>query len=396
MSEVKVEKDNDKPRNDNRVTEFVRNVLRGAQELSRQQREWNQQAEGINVIPAFWSNAALGAGTVLGNTLGQASRFFRGESPDPVSNWGSRIFGGAPENVFSLMASGGQVTPVTKGKGGGPTGLKNQQEVPAGLTFDEWYGQNFVPFDETPYRNYISFLQNQNEDTMARINAMYAQLGDTAQANIDRVGEIYESGTANLGDVYGSAYGAVEDAYSSAQQQAADQMARLGIEAAAPAVMDPMALSQAEALSGIESQRASGLGATQQYGTTAQDFASQMQQVASQQGLEVSQQILRDLLAREAEAEFQLEQARANYNPYAQMMQRMEMENAFNAPQIESQRMQMQLEMEAQRLALDTTLSRRDKIVSLFESLVRQGMDPATAQQAAEAAIARAEQLYPM
>jgi hypothetical protein len=231
-------------------------------------------------------------------------------------------------------------------------------------------------FDSTPYDNYLNFLIEQDTETQARIQAMYAELADTAQANIDRVGEIYQSGTANLGDVYGSSYGAVEDAYSSAQQQAADQMARLGIEAAAPAVMDPMALSQAEALSGIESQRASGLGATQQYGTTAQDFSSQMQQVAQQQGLEVTSSIIAQMAQRQAEAAFMREQARAeadrelrqaqaSFNPYAQAMQRMQAEMMFREMSGAGERESAELIMRAEQLAYDRTMSQQEKLDNL-------------------------------
>jgi len=58
----------------------------------------------------------------------------------------------------------------------------------------------------------------------------------------------------------------------------------LGIEAAAPAVLNPAALSQAEAVANLESGRASGLGATERYGASSGDFASQMAQVAQQEG----------------------------------------------------------------------------------------------------------------
>jgi hypothetical protein len=227
----------------------------------------------------------------------------------------------------------------------------NPLQGPQTQTFQDWLTSNMSPFDPSPYEfdstaydNYINFLMERDAETEARIRAMYAELGESADANVQRIADIYNTGTANLGDIYSSAAQGTQDAYASAQQQAADQMARLGIEAAAPTVLDPMAMSQAGALSGIEAQRASGLGATQQYGTTAQDFSSQMQQVAQQEGLEVTSSIMARAAQRQAEAAFMREQARAQaeremrqaqaaYNPYANLFQQMELEQAWNQMQ---------------------------------------------------------------
>ena len=262
--------------------------------------------------------------------------------------------------------------------------------------FLEMYGGQF---DSTPYDNYINFLMQQDEETMARINAMYAQLAESAEGNMQRIQDIYGSAQRQSGDVFGGSAQNIEDAYASASQQAADQMARLGVEAAAPAVLNPMALSQAEAVSGIERAGAGALDALMRYGTTAQDFGSQMGQVAQQQGLEVSSSILRDIARRQAEAAFMREQARADFNPYQNAMRRLEYESAFNAPAIQAQQAQQALieaETEAYRLQTQTTLSRRDKITSIVQSLISGGMDPQIAQETAEAMVARAEQLYPM
>lgn len=209
-----------------------------------------------------------------------------------------------------------------------------EEEVPAGLTASEWLAQNAGTFDETPYRNYMDFLATQDAETMARINALYNELASEAEANMQRINDIYGSAQMTSGDVYGGAAQNIEGAYGSAQQQAADQMARLGIEAAAPAVINPMALSQAEAVAGVESAGAGALDALNRYGSTAQGFGSQMAQVAQQQGLEVSNQILRDMAQRQAEAVFQMEQARANYNPYANAMQQLEFEQMYNEPML--------------------------------------------------------------
>jgi hypothetical protein len=149
--------------------------------------------------------------------------------------------------------------------------------------------------DFSAYRN---ALIGQTEGLNARIQAMYNALGQEAQANLGRIQDVYGGAQAGVGDIYGSATENIGQAYSSAQQQAADQMARLGIEAAAPQVLDPMALSQAQAVSNLETGRAGGLSALERYGSTAQNFASQMAQVAQQQGTEFNAALLGALQQR--------------------------------------------------------------------------------------------------
>jgi hypothetical protein len=149
---------------------------------------------------------------------------------------------------------------------------------------------------------YRAALTEQAGGLNAQIQAMYNALAGEAGANVGRIQDIYGGAGEGIGNVYDSATGNVADAYSSAQQQAADQMARLGIEAAAPAVIDPMALSQAQAVSGLEQGRASGQAAAERYGASAGGFGSQMAQVAQQQGTEMNAAILASLQNRLAES----------------------------------------------------------------------------------------------
>ena len=176
--------------------------------------------------------------------------------------------GGAP-----LMSAGGQA-PVSQMIGGG-----------SGMS-----APNYGPYREA--------LIGQADALNARIQAMYNQLAEEAGANVERISGIYGGAGEGIGNVYDSATANVADAYGSAQQQAADQLARLGIEATAPAVIDPMALSQAQAVSGLEQGRASGQAATERYGATAGGFGSQMAQVAQQQGTEMNAAILAALQQR--------------------------------------------------------------------------------------------------
>jgi hypothetical protein len=269
-------------------------------------------------------------------------------------------------------------------------------EEPATQTFADWLAQNTGTFDSSPYDDYMNFLLQQDEETMARINAMYSQLADSAGENMQRVTDVYDSARIQSGDVFGGSAQNIEDAYGSASQQAADQMARLGIEAAAPGVLNPMALSQAEAVSGIERAGAGALDALTRYGTSAQDFGGQMAQVGQQQGLEVTSQILRDMQQRQAEAAFQRAQAQASFDPYSQAIQRMQLENMYNEPMLRAQEQFDRAQQEAVQLQTETTLSRRDRLTRIWEGLVSDGVEPGQAMLEAEAAVARAEQLYPM
>jgi hypothetical protein len=142
------------------------------------------------------------------------------------------------------------------------------------------YQNQFVP----DYSGIAQGWSDEGNLVNQRLQSMYDQIAERAGENVGRIQDIYGGATAGIGQAYDTGVGNITDAYSSAQQQAADQMARLGIEAAAPAILDPMALSQAESVAGLEAGRAAGLGATERYGASSGDFASQMAQVAQQEG----------------------------------------------------------------------------------------------------------------
>jgi hypothetical protein len=125
-----------------------------------------------------------------------------------------------------------------------------------------------------------------------RIQAMYNQLADRAGENQQRVADIYSGATENLGAVYDTSATNVADAYDSSRRQAAEQMARLGIEEAAGQILPGGADRQASALAALEQGRAGGLSALGRYGASSGDFSSQMGQVAQQRGLEQNQALL--------------------------------------------------------------------------------------------------------
>ena len=113
---------------------------------------------------------------------------------------------------------------------------------------------------------------------------MYDQIASRAGENVQRVSDIYSGASQGIGSAYDTASANTQAAYASSQQQAADQMARLGIGAAAPNVLNPAALSQAEAIANLEVGRGSGQAANERFGASAGGFASQMAQVAQQEG----------------------------------------------------------------------------------------------------------------
>jgi len=263
---------------------------------------------------------------------------------------------------------------------------------PQGETFTDMLAN--YQFDGSPYDRAGDYLAERREAQMRAIQDMYNEYAAETQANVDRIGDIYGGAEAGIGETYAGATGNIEDAYASAQQQAADQMARLGIEEAAPAVLDPMALSQAETLSNLETGRASSLGATQQFGATAGGFATDMATIAQQQALE-NQRSLTDQLADQLfEIEMQRAQAEAAYDPYSRMLGELEAQQAFN--QLYNPAPDTEAAQRAAELQLETTLSRQDKLLQLWSEIRSDYNTDEEAMAAAEAAMQQAEATFPI
>jgi hypothetical protein len=239
---------------------------------------------GANFFPAFQAQQLGGGGQgsfVLPRGAGLPSG--RTTTGTPTPSLGKEVFGNAT------------IRPTSTG-----------DTSSAGLTFEEYLASMGVGRNggssRPDFSGYRAALTGQAEELNARIQAMYNQLAEQAGANVGRIQDIYGGAQEGIGGVYDSASGNVQQAFGSAQQQAADQLARLGIEAAAPTVINPMALSQAQAVSGLEQGRASGQAAAERYGATAGGFGSQMAQVAQQQGTEMNAAILAALQGRLAES----------------------------------------------------------------------------------------------
>ena len=247
------------------------------------------------------------------------------------------------------------------------------------------------------YSQYRQALTGQAEDINARIQAMYNQLAEQAGANVGRIQEVYGGAEQGIGNVYDSATANVAGAFGSAQQQAADQLARLGIEAAAPTVIDPMALSQAQAVSGLEQGRASGQAAAQRYGATAGGFGSQMAQVAQQQGTEMNAAILAALQQRLNESLLMEEQGRASgsgggggRDPMRSAMDFLELQQMIEAPGAA----QRELDMRAAEIAADNTLSQQDKLLQLWSEVRPDFETSEEAMQEAQTALSQAQAFF--
>jgi hypothetical protein len=245
--------------------------------------------------------------------------------PNPFAGFGERFMEAFTPAIQNRLLAGDQplmgITPTlgrdlaterasrTSTPFGGARGSSPEREpisqVP-GMTFAEYAalfgGGGGGGASRPDFSAYRAALTEQAAGLNAQIQAMYNALAGEAGANVGRIQDIYGGAEQGIGNVYDSAAGNVADAFGSAQQQAADQMARLGIEAAAPAVIDPMALAQAQAVSGLEQGRASGQAAAQRFGASAGGFGSQMAQVAQQQGTETNAAILASLQNRLAES----------------------------------------------------------------------------------------------
>jgi len=346
---------------------------------------------GVDQNPSMWTNKPFGLFTetlprIYNRIIGRLSDNGLEDAMQDSGFYGTAGSVGPSENVVRPFNPAEISSSIAERDRRASAALRGQNrqdrarppyvapEVDAGLSTSDWIAENMGVFDETPYRNYLNFLIEQDADTQARIQAMYAQLADSAQGNMDRVQKIYDRGGKQVNKVYDTATGNVEGAYSSAQQQAADQMARLGIEAVAPDVIDPMALSQAEAVSDLEGRRATGTEALSAYGTSAQDFGSQMAQVGQQQGLEVTSSILAQMLQRQAEAKFQMEQARANFDPYQQPSSRLQLENMYNEPILRGQEQQRQQAFELAKLDIERRMQFDERLRRDVQSFMQAGL----------------------
>lgn len=299
--------------------------------------------------------------------------------------------GAVPFSQQYLLSRNPIAQSLTRARANAPE--PQQEETQTFQDFLDMYGGSF---NSQPYDDYMNYLAQQDTDTYNRIQAMYNKLAEDAGANVERIKDIYGGAEQGVGETYAGAKGATEQAYASAQQQAADQLARLGIAEAAPQVIDPMALSQAEAVSNLAAGEATGQSGVTQRGATARDFASQMAQVGQQQGLEATAAILRDMGQRQAEAAFQRAQAEANYNPYEQAMQRLQAEQAFYAPSLEREQAQLEAIQRAAELQLDNTLSRQDKLLQLWSDIRGDYGSDDEAWAEATKAMQQAEAQYPV
>ena len=324
----------------------------------------------------------------LGNVFGRTGQGFSDYLARPrVSErdvWGSMAVN--PKGFFDAPP------PLAKTKGGSAS---REEEPARELTADEKVRQLIAEFagqggggggSRGPdYSAYRAALTGQAEDINARIQAMYNQLAQEAGANVERINEVYSGAQQGIGNVYDSATGNVQQAFGSAQQQAADQLARLGIEAAAPTVINPMALSQAQAVSGLEQGRASGQAASERFGSAASGFGSQMAQVAQQQGTEMNAAVLAALQNRLNETLLMEEQGRASGggggggNPMDSAMDYLRLLEMVEAPGIARQ----ETEMRASQIRADNTLSTRDKILQIALELRK---DYGTEEEAIQAA----------
>lgn len=364
----------------------------------KKQQDFIRNAEGIQRVPAWFMQRGQDIGRGIGDVFGISRDFWAGKDPSESSLLGTQLFGpisGTRTATESIRRSlGGETGALTPGTQRNSTAGVPAPRAP--MTASQYLAETGAAFDSSPYDNYANNLAQIDARTLAQINAMYKQLAESAGENVERIKDIYGGAEQGVGETYGGAIGTAEDAYASAQQQAADQLARLGIEEAAPQVVNPMALSQAETISNLASNQAAGLGAVQRFGATGQDFASQMAQVGQQQGLEATGAILRDMAQRQAELAFQREQARAQFNPYESAMQRLQFEQSFYEPQMRAQQAEMDAQIKAQELQLNSTLSRRDKITSIWTDIRDDFETDEEALAAAEAAVRRAEELYPL
>jgi hypothetical protein len=221
------------------------------------------------------------------------NRFFGGQQQvEPGQGLGSRAYSQDPSGSSPELTTAQKLEQQRLFQQSGRAGQNRvyenitRAEEEAARVPTDWmaeaiaYQNQFIP----DYSGIQDRWTDEANTTNARIQAMYDQIASSAGDNVNRISDIYSGASEGIGNVYDTASANTQAAYSSSQQQAADQMARLGIEDAAPNVLNPAALSQAEAIANLEAGRGSGQAATARFGASAGGFASQMAQVAQQDG----------------------------------------------------------------------------------------------------------------
>jgi len=256
----------------------------------------------------FGINSLLGTGPAIGRwieknlmNIGEGTgRFFSGQQQVP---FGQRA-GDRSYSQGQATGAGGSKTKAGSGKVFNAPG-----QGPTQPTWEEWAAANGFGgggggggASRPDFSAYRQALTDQAGGINAQIQAMYNQLGEQAGANVSRLEDIYSGAGEGINAGYDAATSNIQQAFGSAQQQAADQMARLGIEDAAGQVLPSQALAQAQAISSLEQGRGSGLSASERFGSSAGGFASQMAQTAQQQGTEMNSAILASLQNRLAES----------------------------------------------------------------------------------------------
>jgi hypothetical protein len=270
-------------------------------------------------------------------------------------SWENMLYGAG--TMFRNQPPGGATADVPAASGALDALI--DQAPPQGRTIDELialasqYGAQRPNYDAARQQ-----LIGNTENINSQIAAMYRRLGEDAQQNIQQIQDVYGGATSGIGAAYDTGTANIQDAYSSAQRQAAEQMARLGIEAAAPAVIDPMALSQAESVAGLEAGRAAGLSAAERYGATSGGFASQMGQVAQQEGVGYNQNLLAALQGQLGNLSMREAEANAQFNPMESALQYLQLEQAMN-PQADPRDAQNQAEFMYKQEQDDTTVFRQ-------------------------------------
>ena len=194
---------------------------------------------------------------------------------------------------------------------------QEEDQLQTGATIEELLALAEMYRPSADYSAARAQMQEQADAVAAKLQAMYDEYYKQTEENVARVQDIYEGVQQGTGDIYGRAAENVTQASNTAQQQAADQMARLGIEAAAPIVAQPAAASTAAALNALASGRASGEAFAERSGGIGGEFASQMATVAQQQGVEQRQALYNALMAQLAESMANEAAVGADYDPLA-------------------------------------------------------------------------------
>lgn len=274
--------------------------------------------QGIGGMLGDWGNS-------IGDTWNNASKWLTVDAPGAVAAW---VLGAEPPSTgTSRRSSGGPFgysSPDPNSRSNGPRGWDKTPHLETPderlrriLGYSEQYGLG-GSVDYSPVMDALTNQANQNE---ARIAAMYSQLQNQIGADATPLGQIYDTAASSYNQNADSSSSNLQTAAQTAMDAQTDQLSKLGIGAALPAVNAGGSVTSdlTHALGNIEQGRATNLNENTSKKASALTANAGRKDLAGLEGNEYRTKILNDLATQLAG--LQVKQAEANRDSGANKLQ---------------------------------------------------------------------------